>query len=150
MDVLKRLRTLFAAQIGGLVLFAVFALYVALAPDYQTPSLNFNLLYLKMAFMVMLLVAVPLIFSLPKKRLSKLPETASVKEKLDLFQKNFIIKMATIEGLAIGAIIFFLLTKENTYLYVIGALLVFGLLNYPTIHKVCDELDIEESELTKN
>ena len=150
MKTLKNLKLIFNTTFGALIILFLVAFVIANSPNYIAPALNVDFIYLKMGLILMILVAVPITFSLPKKRFSELTNDTNVSQKLALYKSLFLIKIAIYEGLSLASIVTYMITKEHTYLYSIGLTIVLIILAYPTANKVCDELNIEEIELENN
>lgn len=150
MKTIRSLKFAFYSILGGLAFFFLVAFVTANNPTYTTPALNIDFIFLKMGLILLFLVAIPITFSLPKKRFTELAEDALIAQKLAVFKKMFLIKNATYEGLALASIAIYMITKEHTYLYLIGLVIVLVMLTYPSANKVCDDLSIDESELQNN
>ena len=91
MEIIKRLQKVAIAQMFGIVVLVI----VAFVMNLNAPKGTFDdkeMAYIKMGYILIMLLGIPFVFSIPKKRISKLPQETSVQEKLELFQKNFFLK----------------------------------------------------------
>lgn len=148
MEILKKLRFLAVAQLSGILFFVVAAFLMG--NNDQAPLFAPNeLVYIKLGFIILMLLGIPLVFSIPKRRVEKLSPEASVQTKLELYKRNFLLKMGSLEFLSLVAVVLYILTKENTYLFVTGFILLIASTLYPSNSRVSLEMGIDLSDLTK-
>lgn len=149
MEILKKLRFLAVAQLSGIVFFIIAAYLLSYNSEVTMFGVE-ELVYTKLGFIIVMLLGIPFVFSIPKRRLNKLAPDASLKSRLELFRSNFLLKMGSLEFLALIAIVLYILTNENTYLFVTGFILVIAASLYPSNSRVCLEMGINEEDLIKN
>ena len=146
MEIIKRLQKVAVAQMVGIVVLVIVAFVMnlkAAQPAFEAKEMA----YIKMGYILIMLIGIPFVFSIPKKRISKLSQEASVQDKLELFQKNFFLKMGALELLSLLAVILFLITNQSSYLLVTGFLLVIITTIFPTKARASIELNIDEDEI---
>lgn len=148
MEILKKLRFLAVAQLSGIIFFIV-AAFLLTQKDQAPIFGSEELVYIKLGFIILMLLGIPFVFSIPKRRIGKLASNATVQTKLELFRSNFLLKMGSLEFLALVAVVLFILTSENTYLFVTGFILVIATTLYPSTSRVCLEMGINEDDLIK-
>lgn len=146
MEILKKLRFIAVAQLSGIIFFIIAAFL--LTQSSQSPLFGAEeLVFIKLGFIIVMLLGIPFVFSIPKRRIGKLPSDASVQTRLELFRSNFLLKMGTLEFLALVAVVLFILTSEKTYLFVTGFILLIAASLYPSNSRVCLEMGINEDDL---
>ena len=140
----KTIKIIHIAMIMGIIFFGIVAIF-------NQSSLGFPIceqitkiyLILVLVFVVFGIIASNMIY---KKKLVKIKEKTSLKEKLEEYRGALIIKFALVEGPAFLLILVFLITGKY-FLLGLAALMVGILVFYsPSIEKAINEIELSENE----
>jgi hypothetical protein len=141
---IRNLGIIHLAMLSGLVFFALVSFYIrnksgpALSP-VQTEILS----YISLIFM---LLNIPLGYWLHNKKMKSVAGITDITEKLSAYQSSHIIKIAFFEGVGLLSCIVLLLGGKNLILIQVVIVLLFMLLNTPSVSKLANELNLSQGE----
>jgi hypothetical protein len=145
-EIIKSSLIIFYTLLSGQIVFFLISLYLVSAQVIPTNSnLSLILIFTLLFFLSPLLVVGPIIY---RKLISKQYDNIkTVEQKLILYRKGIIIKLALVEGASIFSIVCFLIT--GNYLFIIIAILLISLffLHKPSLEKFAADFNIALSEL---
>lgn len=140
----KTIKIIHIAMIMGIIFFGIVAIFNQSSlgfPIYEQITKIYLILVL--VFVVFGIIASNMIY---KKKLVKIKEKTSLKEKLEEYRGALIIKFALVEGPAFLLILVFLITGKY-FLLGLAALMVGILVFYsPSIEKAINEIELSENE----
>lgn len=147
-ELLRGITVFFYATIGGVLIFSLLVLLVS-----QKESLISSDKNLMQVFLVVNLFIAAISLSIGekiyRKRLTFLRSANyDLMEKLDRYRSALIIYMATCEGPAILAIIFYFMTANKLFLIIVGVLLIAMFLKRPEKSKIFNDLQLSAEEQT--
>lgn len=144
---MKTLKILFYTFVTIMILLAGISLTIVLLMHIEFNLSPQDTNYFESTIILLAFIGIPGTHYLHKKRISTLPSTLQIANKLSHYKNSFLIKLATIEGLSVLTLITYILTSRESYLYIFGIYLVTVLINYPSPSKIAEELNCEPSEL---
>jgi hypothetical protein len=141
--ILRQIKFLFWAILAAMLLMMIIALLVVkkMGPviDWSiTQKENF-----KAMILILSLGGIPASYFFHSKKIQHLNQALSFDEKLIQFKTSFFIKIVTLEALAILGLIGYMLTADNTFMYVFALLFLAYLINRPTFHSISQEIEPE-------
>lgn len=148
-DYFKQMRWIYWIIFIFLVLFA--STTVLVAPMFAgilewTPS---EIETFKTIIILLALAGIPAAFILHSKRVKRISSTLPFHDQVRQYKAGFFIKIITIEALAVLTLIGYMVTFQNTFLYMFALLFVAYLLTIPIASKISEELEppqIDEQE----
>lgn len=137
---IRNLKIIHLALFSGLLIFAAISFYTRnkVASALTREQLEI-LTYISLIFM---LVEIPLGYLLNSKKLKSIANIADLKSKLAAYQASHIIKIALFEGAGFLSSIVLLLGGQNMILAQIAIVLLFILLNTPSVLRLTNELNL--------
>ncbi len=121
------------------ILFATFSLISAIVYYLKTGaklhdfiSLSSSLTIIAPAFMLVTMLVIFFLYDRMAKKSQKLDKDEQIEEISQLFGKAMLLKMIMFLVVGLMSAIMMLLIFQQTYLYMIGIVAVFFLINYPT------------------
>ncbi len=103
----------------------------------------------KTIIILLALAGIPAAFILHSKKVKRISSTLPFHDQIRQYKAGFFIKIITIEALAVLTLIGYLVTFQNTFLYMFALLFVAYLLTIPISSKISEELEppqIDEQE----
>ncbi|PWD99923.1 hypothetical protein [Marinilabilia rubra] len=100
----------------------------------------------KSVILILALGGIPASYFFHSKKIKHIDSELPFEEKLKQFKSSFFIKIVTLEALAILGLIGYMLTADNTFLYVFALLFLAYLINRPTKNNITNEIEPEETE----
>jgi hypothetical protein len=141
---LKNLMIIHLAMFGGLIFFALVSFY---ARNKSEPTLNpVQLEILTYISLIFLLIFIPLGYWLHSKKMKRISSNTDIIAKLTTYKSSHIIKIAFFEGVGFLSSIVLLFGGKNLILIQIVIVLMFILLNTPSISKLANELNLSPGE----
>lgn len=145
-EIFKSITMVYRLLFLGMMVFLVIAsLLVSKSGGFITDDPLMEQI-LKMIAIGLAVVIIPIAFSFPQKLIRKISKELSLEEKLSRYQSALIIRFALTEGIAIMAIVFFLLTADNDLLMLFAIILLFYIISRPTPFKAATDLELSEIE----
>lgn len=140
----KAIRIIFMALIIGPLLFLLATLYVTESMSFT----KFDLAEpLNMALIVLALVLTPVGGMISRKIFARVTPESNLEERLNIFQRGFIIRLATYEAIELFSIVVFLLSG-NLLVLLFALIALFGVVtNYPSPTRIRQAVGIKESDL---
>lgn len=148
-DYFKQMRWIYWVIFVFLVLFAFTTILIApmfvgilewTASEVET---------FKTIIILLALAGIPAAFILHSKKVKRISSTLPFHDQIRRYKAGFFIKIITIEALAVLTLIGYLVTFQNTFLYMFALLFVAYLLTIPIASKILEELEppqIDEQE----
>lgn len=141
---LKNLMITHLAIFSGLIIFALIAYYIRTRSEPTLETVQLEILtYISLIF---LLINIPLGYWLHNKKMKSIIKNSDIITKLMTYQSSHIIKIALFEGVGFLSCIVLLLGGKELILIQIAIVLLFILLNTPSVSKLANELDLSPGE----
>lgn len=144
--IIRQIRLLF----WGILLAMVAMFFIAFfAVKNIGPVIDWTLTQkenLKSVILILALAGIPASYIFHSKKIRHINVELPFEEKLKQFRSSFFIKIVTLEALSILGLIGYMLTADNTFLYVFALLFLAYLINRPTKNSISSEIEPEENE----
>ena len=140
---LQLIRVIYSAQIAGLLLFLLVALYIS----KNSPTFEFNLEDPFTIIVLFIQIAIPIGYLYSNKIFKSSEPNSTFKEKLSKFQLGLIIRLAFIQGAGLFSIVCLLLSSNLYFVIFTAFALVLMVLNYPTPEKIGETMDLTPAEI---
>jgi hypothetical protein len=101
---------------------------------------------LKSIILLLALGGIPASYFFHSKKVKHINPDLPVEKKLTQYKTSFFIKIVTLEALSILGLLAYMLTADNTFLYIFALLFLAYILNRPTKHNILNEIEPEEIE----
>ena len=101
---------------------------------------------LKSVLIVIVLTDIPIGYWIFNQKINAIAEGAELIDKIVVYRKSHLIKLALLQGGALVSLVILLLTADFSLLLVFLIMLIVLLLNRPTIGKIITELKLTEQE----
>jgi hypothetical protein len=101
---------------------------------------------LKSIILLLALGGIPASYFFHSKKVKHINPDLPVEKKLSQYKTSFFIKIVTLEALSILGLLAYMLTADNTFLYIFALLFLAYILNRPTKHNILNEIEPEEIE----
>ncbi|MBZ4676253.1 MAG: hypothetical protein JG782_872 [Anaerophaga sp.] len=148
--ILRQIKLLFWTILAAMLVMMIIALLVVrqMGPVVEwTISQKENF---KAMILILSLGGIPASYFFHTKKIKHLNQELSFDEKLMQFKSSFFIKIVTLEALAVLGLIGYMLTADNTFIYVFALLFLAYLINRPTLHNISNEIEPENFDETDN
>jgi hypothetical protein len=103
---------------------------------------------LKSIILILSLGGIPASYFFHSKKVKHILSEWPMQTKINQFKISFLIKIVTIEALAVLGILSFMITADNTFLYIFSLLFVAYLINRPTKNSIIEEIEANTPEET--
>lgn len=140
-EYLTTLFTIYICMILGQVILLILSISV------MSPVRNKTNEYLFLGINMFILIGgIYLAYNLSLSEIQKAKTKSGIREKLHLYQKALLIRWGILEVLTIISIIFYLLTKQDFFVFISILLIAISLVNKPSIQTIIDNLNLDEYE----
>jgi hypothetical protein len=140
----KNLKIINLALFSGLVFFACISFYARNKVGSTLTIEQLEILtYISLIFM---LIEIPLGYWLHNKKMKSVANLPDLNSKLESYKASHIIKIALFEGVGFLGSIVLLLGGKNVILLQIAIVLIFILLNTPSVNRLTNELNLTPDE----
>lgn len=144
--IIRQIRILFWVILSAMAVMFLIALFIVknLGPVIEwtlTQKENF-----KSVILILALGGIPASYFFHSKKVKHIRSDLPFEEKLRQFKNSFFIKIVTLEALSVLGLIGYMLTADNTFLYVFALLFIAYLINRPTKSNIINEIEPEETE----
>ncbi|WP_016775965.1 hypothetical protein [Anaerophaga thermohalophila] len=148
--ILRQIKFLFWTILAAMVVMMIIALLVvkemgAVIEWTLAQKENF-----KAVILILSLGGIPASYFFHTKKIKHLNQELSFDEKLMQYKSSFFIKIVTLEALAVLGLIGYMLTADNTFIYVFALLFLAYLINRPTLHSISNEIEPENFDENDN
>ena len=140
---MQLIRVIYSAQIIGLLLFLLVALYLS----NSSPTFEFNLEDPFTMIVLFIQIAIPVGYIYSNKIFKSYEPNGTLKEKLPKFQLGLIIRLAFIQGAGLFSIVCLLLSSNLYFVIFTSFALILMILNYPTPEKIGETMDLTPAEI---
>ena len=140
---LQLIRVIYSAQIVGLLLFLLVALYIS----KNSPTFEFNLEDPFTIIVLFIQIAIPVGYLYSNKIFKSFEPNSTLKGKLPKFQLGLIIRLAFIQGAGLFSIVCLLLSSNLYFVIFTAFALILMILNYPTPEKIGETMDLTPAEI---
>lgn len=96
---------------------------------------------LKSVILILSLGGIPASYFFHSKKIKHLNPDLPLQLKINQYKTSFLIKIITIEALSVLGILSYMLTADNTFLYIFALLLLAYLINRPTQNGIIEEIE---------
>lgn len=150
MKIMHFMRLVYFSTLAALLFFILVKIMTGSKPadiDLITQKI---FIYVKMGLFLFFLVGIPGVFALQKRLFASLTVDASIEARLLLYKRLFVLRIAIFSILGVFSIISFFFSRDSAFLYLLGVAFLMFFISYPSNHKVCSDLDVDESDLLNN
>lgn len=136
-------KTILFAMVSGLSIFMIIALYMsggslALSFDAKDPLTLIALLSM---------VAIPIGYIISNRTFKSFTYGSTLKDKLPVYQKGFLIRLACCEGPGLISVVCLLLTSNLLFVILTAIALVTMVINFPTAEKIGEVMGLTPPEV---
>lgn len=103
---------------------------------------------LKSVILILSLGGIPASYFFHSQKVKHIISDLPMQTKINQFKISFLIKIITLEALAVLGILSFMITADNTFLYIFSLLFVAYLINRPTKNSIIEEIEANTPEET--
>lgn len=147
---IKAIQILYFALIAGVSLFFGIALLLVNGVDSKFAITTANQVIYKMILVFAILAGIPLVISMTQKAIAKIDPSLDLASKLMLYQSQFLIRMAVLDGLALLSIVFYMNSGDYSIALIGAAVIIVMLLSFPSVKKIASDLNVDEESLLKD
>lgn len=147
---IKAIQILYFALIAGVSLFFGIALLLVNGVDSKFAITTANQVIYKMILVFAILAGIPLVISMTQKAIAKIDPSLDLASKLMLYQSQFLIRMAVLDGLALLSIVFYMNSGDYSIALIGSAVIIVMLLSFPSVKKIASDLNVDEESLLKD
>lgn len=138
---IKQVKIIFWALLIIMLIMATMALYIT----RQTgPIMDWSLSQkenLKSIILILALGGIPASYIFHSKKVKHINPELPMAQKVNQFKISYLIKIITLEALSVLGILSYIMTADNTFLYIFALLLVAYIINRPTKHGISEEIE---------
>lgn len=138
------LKIIFFAMFAGLLTFLFVALFLSNEEIKELETMQNSLV---LALLGLTLIAIPVGMKVSGNAIRKIDKNLPLNEKINGFSSAWIIRMAVLEGTTLFSIIALLITYDYRFLFIAILLLMFFLMNFPSISKMAQLLHLSGEEI---
>jgi len=103
---------------------------------------------LKSVILILSLGGIPASYFFHSKKIKHLNPDLPLQLKINQYKTSFLIKIITLEALSVLGILSYMLTADNTFLYIFALLFLAYLINRPTQNGIIEEIESNNPEKT--
>jgi hypothetical protein len=140
------LKIIFFAMFSGLLIFLIVALFLG-REEISEQLLMQNPLVL--VLLGLTLLGIPIGMKVSGKAIQKIDKSLPLIKKISGFSNAWIIRVAVIEGITMFSIVALLVTHDYRFLFIAILLLMFFLMNFPSISKMAQLLNLNREEIDR-
>ncbi len=101
---------------------------------------------IKSIVIIALLAGIPTSHIFFFKKIKHIDKSLNLLSKIRLYQTAFIVRIAMLEGIGILASIGYLISADNSFLYMFGVVFILFIIHAPTKNRICNDLNLSEEE----
>jgi hypothetical protein len=138
---INQIKTIFWTLFGLITVMLLMAVFTI---KNTGPLMDWNLTQrenLKSVILILSLGGIPASYFFHSKKIKHLRPDLPLQMKIKHYKISFLIKIITLEALSVLGILSYMLTSDNTFLYVFSLLFLAYLINRPTKHGIIEELE---------
>jgi len=105
-----------------------------------------NLAVIKSVVIIALLAGIPISHIFFFKKIKHIDKTINLLDKIKAYQSAFIARIAMLEGIGILAAIGYLVSADNSFLYMFGVVFILFIIHAPTKNRISNDLNLTEEE----
>lgn len=138
---IKQVKIIFWALLIIMLIMAAMALYIT---RQMGPIMDWSLSQkenLKSIILILALGGIPASYIFHSKKVKHINPELPMAQKVNQFKISYLIKIITLEALSVLGIISYMITADNTFLYIFALLLVAYIINRPTKHGITEEIE---------
>ncbi len=147
--IIQQINIIFWGLLGAMIVMLAIAIFTV---KNIGPVQDWTLIQkenLKSVILILALAGIPASYFFHSKKIKHLDPELPMNEKLRQFKNSFFIKLATLEALSILGLIGYMLSADNTFLYVFALLFLAYIINRPNKNSILKEIEPEETEETE-
>jgi ABC-type multidrug transport system fused ATPase/permease subunit len=138
------LKIIFFAMFSGILIFLMVVIFLSHEEIKEQLDLQNTLV---LALLGLTLLGIPLSIKISGKVIKKIDKNLPLIKKVEGFSNGWIIRMAVIEGVSLFCIVALLMTHDHRFLFIVILLLMFFLMNFPSISKMAQMLHLTKEEI---
>jgi len=145
---IKPLKVVHTAMTIGCLFFMIIAIFLnSFENGLAVYGKSFSLILTYFSFFSLALI--PLAYFLFKKNVGKISATLSLPDKLFLYRKYYIIKLAMFEGTFFFCNVCYLLVNAKYILFIALMALIVLFMNYPNRTTISDDLNLNDEDFNQ-
>ncbi len=143
--IIKQIRLLYWAIFGSLLAMLLTILFIVHTFGPITDWALSQREMLKSVILILSLTGIPASYFFHTKKVNHIPRELDLSDKLKQFRTSFFIKIATLEALGFLAILSYLVTADQTFIYIFALLFIAYFINVPSKRSIFNELEPDET-----
>ena len=144
----NQIKIIFWTLFGLMVIMLLMAVFII---KNTGPLMDWNLTQrenLKSVILILSLGGIPASYFFHSKKIKHLNPDLPLQIKINQYKTSFLIKIITLEALSVLGILSYMLTADNTFLYIFALLFLAYLINRPTQNGIIEEIESNNPEKT--
>jgi len=142
----KNVNLLYVAILGTMsvaaVLGVVFVFKLGALPVFDESEQSL----IKSIVIIALLTGIPVSHIFFYKKIKHISPDLSLVKKINMYKVAFIVRVALLEAIGLIAMIGYLVSADNSFLYMFGVVFVLFIIHAPTKAKISSDLSLSEEE----
>lgn len=143
---IAQIRTIFFVVLIGLALLGAGAFILVKNTGVLIPLSASQNNTVESLVMLVVLSGIPLSHFLHRRKIAKLNLLQPLKNLLVSYKSVYMLKLGVLEGLGFINILAFVMSDNTTYMLILLIILVVVALNYPSMVRIAEELNLEDSQ----
>jgi hypothetical protein len=144
----NQIKTIFWTLFGLMIVMLFMAVFII---KNTGPLIDWNLVQrenLKSVILILSLGGIPASYFFHSKKIKHLNPDLPLQLKINQYKISFLIKIITLEALSVLGILSYMLTADNTFLYIFALLFLAYLINRPTHNGIIEEIEPNKPDET--
>lgn len=137
------LKIIFLAMFSGVLIFLLVVLFLSHEEIKEQTQMQNALVFILLG---LTLIGIPVGMSISRKTIQRIDKSLPLIKKISGFSKAWIIRVAVIEGITLFSIVSLFITHDYRFLFITILLMMFFLMNYPSISKMAQRLNLTREE----
>lgn len=147
---INAIQIIYFGLIVGVALFYGIAFLLVSGSNFQPAITTANQVIYKMILIFGILAGIPLVISVTQKAIGKIDSSLDLPAKLTLYQTQFLIRMAVLDGLGLLSVVFYINSGDYSVALIGVAVFIVMLLSFPSVKKIAADLNVDEESLLKD
>ncbi len=144
----NQIKIIFWTLFGLMVIMLLMAVFII---KNTGPLMEWDLTQrenLKSVILILSLAGIPVSYFFHSKKIKHLNPDLPLELKISQYKISFLIKIITLEALSVLGILSYMLTADNTFLYIFALLFLAYLINRPTRNGIIEEIESNKPDET--
>lgn len=145
---INQIKIIFWTLFGVMLIMLIMAIFATRSTGPLTEWTLTQKENLKSIILILSLGGIPASYFFHSKKVKHIAPELPMQSKINQYKISFLIKISTLEALSVLGILSYMLTADNTFLYVFALLFLAFLINRPTKHNILSEIEAGNPEET--